>query len=344
MKEGVVDNYLTDEENKYFESHGKENTSIEESEKGLPDNETPAEDNRTSEESQEGDVTKRDGNLHDADQRRADDSAEHEDNDPDDSDNLDSEPGKTRDFEKAFKSERHKRKELKETLEAQARKTQELEATLAKLQNNFQSQEQQRLDAAKPKEVVPDPDEDPIGYQQYKINKLEEAIYNQSKYLRDQYDANQRSAQENAFRAEYEKQARDYMGKNSEFKDAYNYLMQSRISEHQAAGFSSAQAEQLVIEDELAVVAQAFKDKVNPAERIYNIAKARGFDNVKKTSQSSTKDLNSLKKGLNASKSLSQSAGDPPEKSLHLDDINDMDFDEFDSYFNKIKQSQKGIR
>ena len=33
----------------------------------------------------------------------------------------------------------------------------------------------------------------------------------------------------------------------------------------------------LLIEDEMGIVAKAYQDKVNPAERIYKLAKARGF-------------------------------------------------------------------
>lgn len=339
MTEGVVDNYLSKTEEEYFTSHGNKNIDeITESAQESPEvvehshQDSNAE---TSEESETRDVDQRDDKI----LRGVTDNSESDDEESETSD-IDS-PEKTRDFEKAFKVERHKRKEMREALEAQARKTSEMENMLAQLQEASKRQEQLRQEANAPKEVVPDPEEDPIGYQQYKINKLESALNEQTNYLRQQYEVNQRSQAENAFRIQYESQAKTFMNQNPEFKDAYNFLMSSRMEEHMAAGFSKEQAQQLLIEDEMAVVAQAFKDRVNPAERIFNISRARGFTATKSAPK---KNIDSLKKGLDNSKSLRSGGGEPPEKAHGMDQIDEMDWSEFDSLFNKIKAQQKGIR
>lgn len=340
MTMGPVDNYLTAEEEAYFKSGGSDdaaerlesiaNESVEATEDASPD------DSRAEPES---------SNAADGANAESNDAAEAADDAEDESDYAtessdDDEKSPKRDYEKAFKVERHKRKELREALEANARKTAELEATLQRLQQNMQQQAQPKQEA--PQEPIPDPDVDPLGYQQYQIKQLESQIQTQNKYLSERATHEQRAMQQQAFVETYRKSAMQFAEKTPEFKEAYQYLIENRIKEHVAAGYSPDEANALAVEEEMSIVAKAYQDKVNPAERLYNLAKHRGYS--AKTSQTKTtapKNLADIKKGMAKSKSL-QPGGEALERELGIDDVDNMSPEEFDTFWagyrNKAKQ------
>lgn len=329
---GAVDNYLNDEEKAYFESGGKNEDKIEYEDTNGNDESEPEDSTGESESSHESD---------EPDARRDAEAEESNSEDYTDEDDAVSEgtgdSASKRDYEKAFKTERHKRKELKEALEAQARKTSEIEATL----NAMREQQTKTLEKSIPEEQAPDPDEDPMGYQQYKINQLEKYAREQNKYLHDQHKAQQAQAQKQAFMNQYQNSAKQFAEKATDFPEAYKFLTQARMSEHIEAGFSPEEANALLIEEELSIVAKAYNDKVNPAERIYKLAKARGFATDKKAANT-VKDFKAIEKGVKASRSLKDGGGIPPDKDLGFDDIDNMDFGEFDKFWDKFKSKQKG--
>jgi len=335
----VAEGYLTKEEEEYFSSGGaKEPENIEEYANDA--------EQSNGDQGDAGSDTSPDDRAEDAEEDPADtpDDEEVEGTTSSDDDGIESEepaPGKKRDLEKAFKTERHKRKEMREKLEANEARTRELEARLAQLQDTLNRTNQQAPQPAAPPEEIPDPDEDPLGYQQYKINKLEQTIKSQSDYLRQQHEYTQRTQQEAAFREQYKAQAQEYAQKQPDFMDAYSYLMSSRLQEHLAAGFSEQQAQQLLVEDEIAVASLAFKDRVNPAERIYSIAKARGYVPNQKGKQAKSPSIDSIKKGLDNAKSLKSGGGELPNRMQGIDEIDGMSFDEFDKFWAGYRNKAK---
>lgn len=337
MTEGPLDNYLTADEDAYFKNRGTgEAEAVIEETQGNEETDTASvgdteggNGESAREEHSDGDDT----SAEDDDGYEADAEEEEHEN-----------PKKGRDFEKAFKTERHKRKELKEAFEAHAKKTAEMEAMLARMQQTMQQQQAQAQQSRAPeaKEIVPDAEEDPIGYQQYKIQKLEESLNQQSQYLKQQQEYSQRTAQENAFKNAYMNSAQQFSKSAPDFTQAYKYLTDARTKEHIAAGFSSDEAERLLVEEETAIVAKAFKDGVNPAERMYNLAKNRGYTG-KATSAPKGKSLTDIKKGMDNAKSLKSGGGELPDRDYGLDDIDGMDFAEFDKFWAGYKSKSKGI-
>ena len=89
------------------------------------------------------------------------------------------------------------------------------------------------------------------------------------------------------------------------------------------------------------MAAKAYQDKANPAERIYKLATARGYT-MPTTSKTQSKDLANIKKGLDNSKSLKSGGGELGEKDQGLADIDNMNFQEFDAFWEKIKAKSKG--
>lgn len=340
---GALDNYfdagMSAEEKAYFGSRGSEHAEekVAETIDVEPERDT---DSRAVAEQPEHDDRATEESVSDAERGDEDDEQSYEADESDDEPKLKAD----RDYEKAFKTERHKRKELREALEAQARKTAEMEATLNQMRQNMQ-QPQPRQEAPQQRaEPIPDAEEDPLGYMQYQIKRQEHALVEHNKYLTQRHEMEQRSMQENAFRQAYANSAKEFSQKSPDFTDAYAFLTDSKVKEYIAAGFTQQQANSFLIEDEMAVVSKAFADKINPAERIYAMAKNRGYSAGSTSKKAApSKNLSDVKKGMANSKSLKAGGGQPNDREAGAEDIDGMNFDEFDTYWNKLKASSKGM-
>lgn len=341
MTDGALNNYLSAEEEKYFKTGGKNESDIIYDETGEPTDAAP--DN--SEELPDNDT----GATDEPTDLGQDEELDPTEPTPDESEaDEDGEAGTEtkRDYEKAYKAERHKRKELKETLEAQARKTSEMEATLAQLKQSMMAPPREPAQQVAPKpepvEIIPDSEVDPIGYQQYEINKLKESNKQLNDYLASQHKTAQQQAAKQAFLQTYKQSAQQFAAQTPDFNDAYNYIVEARTREFVAAGYTKAEADALVVEDEMAIASRAFNDKVNPAQRVYDLAKARGYTNQKAPIKAAPKNLDDVKRGMNNAKSLKSGGGEVGEKSAGMDDIDGMNFKEFDDFWAGYKAKSKG--
>lgn len=126
----------------------------------------------------------------------------------------------------------------------------------------------------------------------------------------------------------YEAAAREFEQDNPDFVDAYKFMLQSRISELEAIGYPTDQARAVATNNEAEVVAMALNQGANPAERIYALAKARGYRKVEKKDPGEK--IETIAKGQKASRSLSSVAGSP-SKPNSLEALLDMSDDEFDA-------------
>ena len=129
----------------------------------------------------------------------------------------------------------------------------------------------------------------------------------------------------------YSAQADAFSRDEPTFQEAYNWLVQSRLTELSAAGYDEATSHNLIQAEEQGIVANAFRDGANAAERIFGLAKARGFAPVKKEDPEETTEekLDRLEKGQKASKSLSKARGGAAKRTK-LKDIADMTDEEFE--------------
>lgn len=239
-----------------------------------------------------------------------------------------------RDFTKAYGIAESKRQELKAQLEAQSRQNQMLQQQIQML---MQQQQHSPAQAIQQEAIaIPDPSEDPMGYQSYQLAHLNKTVTAQQQYLEQQarsYQQQQAIANlDNAYKAsaiEFSKEAPDFV-------DAYKFLEQSRISEYMALGYSSQEASHLLQEDERALAAKSFQERANPAARIYAAAKARGFNGMNEESK-----LEKVSKGMQKGKSLPRAGGKNIEKGYDLSRIDEMSDAEFDKFFNQVKHESK---
>jgi hypothetical protein len=216
----------------------------------------------------------------------------------------------------ALKEEREKRQELQREIERERQERlaerEELTRKLALIQ--------QRLE--KPAEPIKSTDEDPVGA--LKRTEAEVARLQQAEQQRQMMT--QFSAAVNQSVQQFRSQATDY-------DDAYKFLRESRINELKAIGYTDELAVQQLNTDEFNLAAQALQQRQNPAQAVYNLAKARGFARPAQTQAAepaaratATDDarLDTIAKGQQAAKSLGNAGGSPPE-SMSLQRVLEMD-------------------
>lgn len=209
----------------------------------------------------------------------------------------------------ALHEERMRRKELKERLDKQEQRFQEL------LQKMAPKEEE--------KPPVFENEVDELKYHQQQIHR---SVEEQNRFIQQQRQAAEQQARIHSVVEVYKTKATEYAKSNPAFNDAYKFLLESRKNEYEAAGYSPQQVAQFLQEDELGIVNKALQDEADPADRVYKIAVARGFQPAKKPPE---KTLENIDKGLKASKSLSNVSGTSP-KGLTLEALAEMSEEEFE--------------
>lgn len=191
-------------------------------------------------------------------------------------------------YQQAMQRERQYRQQLQQQLQQQQQQMQEAQQRYLQQQQQIQ-EAQQRLQAQQqPADLPPDPEIDPLGYNNWRTEKLAEVLVKQQEYIdnieRQKHEAyqQQEAAQRqqvalNRFVNTYANYAREYVQHQPDFGEAYTFLKQSRFNEYLTAGYDYTQATALMVDDEAAIVSKAINDGVNPAERMYHLAKARGY-------------------------------------------------------------------
>lgn len=218
----------------------------------------------------------------------------------------------------ALHEERQRRK-------AEAARASKIEAEFAEYKAKYQPQQQQ-YQPQNPLEV--------IALRQQQIDQ----------YLTKQEQDRQKQAEDNAFREKYSASAEAFKQDAPDFTDAYNFLVESRLSELQTIGWSPEDANRILVEDEKGIVNLAYQNEVNPAERIYNLAKMRGYQGKQAEPQVDNTQieakLDTIIKGQMSNKTLPP-ASKAVSKDLTAEAIAAMDIDvmgssDFDSAWNKL--------
>jgi hypothetical protein len=144
-------------------------------------------------------------------------------------------------------------------LQEERQKRAELERRLSELE--------QRTKAPEPEAPAdPDPETDPIGALKAAKAELRRMA---EETQRQQYEAQLNTVAYNAA-VQFQQQAPDY-------KDAYQYAINSRAQELKILGVEDARIPQILKSEELNLIASAVNSGRNPAQAIYEFAKVRGY-------------------------------------------------------------------
>ena len=158
---------------------------------------------------------------------------------------------------KALQEERQKRAEYERKLADYERQMAEMKAWAEQVQQKIAPQQQ---------EAEPDPETDPIG--------ALKAAHAQLRRMQEMTAQQQREAELNAIAynsaTQFQQSAPDY-------SDAYRYAINSRAQELIALGADQQSIPQILKREELSLIDTAVRAGRNPAEAIYQFAKARGY-------------------------------------------------------------------
>lgn len=218
----------------------------------------------------------------------------------------------------ALHEERMRRKEMGEELERIKRAHQEI------------------LEQLKPKpEPTPDITIDPVENIDRRL-KAQEAFREQQELSRqEQKYAEHQQMQRQRFIDDYEQRAINFTKKQPDFMQAYRHAIDGRKNELIASGVDAKTADMMTTQEEEYIVAQALDQGADPAERMYNLAKARGY----KKTEAVEKSLDTIEKGQQ-SKSLS-GAGTSPKEPDSFEALNEITDDkEFLKNFNRMASGQ----
>lgn len=213
----------------------------------------------------------------------------------------------------------------------------ETSAKLADLEGKYAKAEerlQQLAERFKPQ--GPKYEENPAEYLRQNLEKTQSEIEEIRRFREEQASVQKQQQREMELINKYRSQADSFRAQTPDFDKAYQFLMEARLSELDAAGYSKDEAIQIIRGDEKALVEDAFKRELNPAERIYKMAKARGFVNEKPKAE---EHIETLQEGVKASKTLSKGGGGTKTgQSLEwLAGLSDEDFSKLDeATFRKV--------
>lgn len=176
----------------------------------------------------------------------------------------------------ALQEERARRQEYKEQLEQERQHRQQMETRFQQMLERLQAQQAAQQQPVQ-EEQIPDFHDDPAGHvaalqQRYEremneYRQFREQVERQNQLQAHQYNLTQRVVQaENAFRAS----APDYDA-------AAQHYIAVKQAEYRAYGLDDMAVANQLRNDMAAVANLAFQQGRNPAEYIYNAAKAAGF-------------------------------------------------------------------
>jgi len=189
-------------------------------------------------------------------------------------------------------AERRKRQEIESEIQEQRQNNAVLNERVRNLWENQQRAQQQQQQQVAPEEI-PDPDEDPLGHANYKINKLEAQLREVAAQAQRQAQEAQQNAQQTAQQTEQnsivtqsQNLQTQFAAQQPDYWDAYEFLEKTRSQELEAMGYNEQQVAEVVANERGMIVTQSLQRDANgritgwtqnPAEVAYNLAKMRGY-------------------------------------------------------------------
>jgi len=209
----------------------------------------------------------------------------------------------------------------------------------------FQSQQQEQTREPPP----PDKNQDPLGFMEWQQSQIERLAREQHA----QQQSYQQQAQINAVDTAYKQAWGTFANKTPDALDAYQHFVTVTAGYLEMQGVPSDKINALVENEERKITVAAMQRGMNPAELIYEKAKAFGFQpkpvvtqqqKNDEAAQKAEADIERRQKGAAAAKSLSTAGGTRGGQSVTALDLASMSDDEFaevrakigDRAFNKI--------
>lgn len=233
----------------------------------------------------------------------------------------------------ALQEERTKRQEKERELEETRAMQQRMQERFNEMMMRLQGV--QKEPPAPEEDVIPDFHEDPAGHveglkRQFarEMEVLRQAVGQQQGMTQQQQHVQQLAQRATAAETEFRAKAPDY-------DNAASFFQQRKMAEYQAFGLDAAQAQQQLARDCTGIVQGAVQRGANPAEVMYNLAKALGYSTQAPAKQPGQQRQPAPK----APTTLSNVSGSPkaPDEDnggeLTLAKVTNMSDKEFDAFF-----------
>lgn len=214
----------------------------------------------------------------------------------------------------AFHEERERRKGLQRQLQEMQDKWTRADERIQMLLDN------------KKEEAPPDPNEDPLGYQNWKTGKIEKELAAERSRVGEASKKLEGQVQDLRLRTEIDAMERSFQAKNPDYDDALQHLVKTQMAVFEEIEPDEAERQAQVRQGLSGVVQQALSHGKNPAEAVYKMAQKLGY---KKTEANQTKQIEDIEKGVKASTSLGSAGGktSSPLTAEALADMSDEDFE-----------------
>lgn len=225
----------------------------------------------------------------------------------------------------ALHEERERRKALEKDLQAEREKQARLDERLTILQRAWQQPDGTAQQPAGP----PDIDSDARGYVQHlgqTLTKIEQTLQE-----RQQAEAQQSQTRELVNWAA--QQEREIVSRVPDYVDASRFLIEHRVSEYRALGFTDQQIQSALQADMTAVAMHARQTGANVAERIYAVAKHRGYQPKAPAAQPVEEQAQMINRGQQLAST--PAAGGAPGGQITAAQLADMSAEEFDALARK---------
>lgn len=232
------------------------------------------------------------------------------------------------------RAERQKRQEaekrLKESDERWARADERMRL-MAEAQQGQQQPQQP--------EPPPDPEVDVFGATIHNTREVQDI----RRWQAEQQQAAQQQQQLYHLNQAFMAKAQEFSAQSPDFEDAHRFVREKRAEALRIQGVPEHQIQGHLANDEMYVVAGAFQQGVNPAERLYALARSYGYAPKAADPQPDTGALIDAKADTVArAKSLSQAGGQATPRAVNAKALADMSDDDFDAFISK--QGSKGFR
>lgn len=155
---------------------------------------------------------------------------------------------------------------LRQALEEAQRKVGQLEANIQALQQKPEPQ------------LEPEPgDDDPLGQMMHKLNLVTKTVTDLQARLVEQQSQQQELTKFQQFQQQVQVLRNQFAKTHADFNDAYNHVRAARVADLKMFGYSEADIQKALFQEEVQLAQNAVRMGKNPAEVVYEMAKRHGY-------------------------------------------------------------------
>jgi len=227
---------------------------------------------------------------------------------------------------------------------AERRQRQEAEARASRLEERLNALERgggkdAEIDFSK----IPSAVDDPIGnLEALRViaEKMSREHQEQQRQTQAQTQQERQFQQINTRMQEYEG---DFRAIQPDYNDAAEFFRQSRIKDYEEQGYTGAELNKALTDEFVGLVARTMQSGKDPAEVVYNLAKNRGFggEQRKPVVDKPSEKLQTIARGQQSSRSLSQMGGKQGGSNLTMESVSKLDGAEFDKAFARLREQTR---